>query len=70
MVQGRAALIAIALQAVAAALASPVVAGPFEDGQAAYDRGDYGGAEHAWVSPALHGDARAQARLADLYEKG
>ena len=43
------------------------VAGPFEDGQAAFDREDYATAMRLWRPLAEHGNAKAQYRLAMMY---
>jgi uncharacterized protein len=45
------------------AMASVAVAGPFEDGQAAYDRHDYAAALQVWRPLADDRDAEAQAAL-------
>ena len=42
----------------------------FDDGVAAYDRGDYAAAFQAWRPLAEQGDVRAQYRLGRLYEAG
>jgi TonB family protein len=47
-----------------------VMAGPMEDGQAAYDRGDYAEALLQWRPLAEQGIARAQNNLGVLYENG
>ena len=46
------------------------VAGPFEDGFAAYARGEYGTALKLWRPLAEHGDANAQRNLGFIYDKG
>jgi TPR repeat protein len=46
------------------------VAGPFEDGTAAYDRGDYATALRLFRPPADQGDARAQFALGWMYQYG
>jgi len=46
------------------------VAGPFEDGQTAYERGDYATAFKLWRPLAEHGDAEAQYNLGVMYEMG
>ncbi len=51
-------------------LAAPVAAGPLEDGQAAYDRGDYTHAFRLWGPLADQGDAKAQSNLGYMYAKG
>jgi TPR repeat protein len=52
------------------AIASAAVAGPFEDGQAAYDRHDYATALQVWRPLADHGDASAQNKLGVMYALG
>ncbi len=56
--------------AVAAVLAAPAAWAGFDDGVAAYDRGDYVAAFQAWRPLAEQGDVRAQYRLGRLYEAG
>jgi len=51
-------------------LAAPVLAGPLEDGAAAYTRGDYATALQLFRSLADQGDASAQNYLGFMYEKG
>jgi uncharacterized protein len=51
-------------------LAQSAVAGQFEDGQAAYDRGEYTVALQLWKPLADQGDARAQFHLGDIYLDG
>jgi TonB family protein len=46
------------------------IAGPMEDGQAAYDRGDFPEAQSLWRPLAEEGIARAQNNLGVLYENG
>ncbi len=58
------------LTAVFLAMAGVAVAGPFEDGQAAYQRHDYATALQVWRPLADHGDANAQAYLAGMYANG
>ncbi len=50
--------------------AGPAVAGPFEDGAAAYAKGDYGTALRLWRPLAEQGDARAQYNLGLMYTNG
>ena len=50
--------------------AGPVVAGPLEDGDAAYGKGDYATALRLWQPIAEQGDASAQYNLGVMYEKG
>src|SRR3974390_3814249 len=45
-------------------------AGDFEDGQAAYKRGDYKTAMTIWTRAANKGDARTQTALGVMYENG
>ena len=46
------------------------VAGPLEDGFAAYEKGDYASALRLWRPLAEQGDAYAQYSLGLMYEKG
>jgi TPR repeat protein len=46
------------------------VAGPLEDGEAAYQRGDYLTAVSLWRPLADYGDATAQVKLGQMYEEG
>jgi len=50
--------------------AGPAVAGPFEDGEAAFSKGDYATALRLWQPLAQQGDARAQNGLGALYQRG
>jgi len=52
------------------ALAVPVNAGPFEDGEAAYNRGDYATTLRLWRPLAEQGDAEAQNNLGRSYGEG
>ncbi len=52
------------------ALAVPSNAGPFEDGNAAYQRGDYATALRLWRPLAEQGDAGAQYNLGLMYREG
>ena len=52
------------------AMASVADAGPFEDGQAAYDRHDYSGALQVWRPLADDGDAKVQNKLGNMYANG
>jgi TPR repeat protein len=45
-------------------------AGPFEDGTAAYDRGDYATALKRWRPLADQGNAHAQNRVGGMYYRG
>ena len=51
-------------------LAAPVAAGPFEDGNAAYERGDYTNALRLLRPLAYQGVARAQYNLGVMYDEG
>jgi hypothetical protein len=51
-------------------LADAVAAGAFDDGQAAYDRGDHATALRLWRPLADQGDAAAQSRLGAMYASG
>ena len=51
-------------------LVAPVLAGPFEDGSAAYNSRDYATALRLWRPLAEQGDADAQNNLAVMYSKG
>lgn len=66
----RARLLAPAIIAVALSISCPALAGPWEDGVAAYQRGDYQSALKLWLPLATEGDARAENNLGVLYEKG
>ena len=46
------------------------VAGPWEDGMAAYNRGDYAPAIQVFRAMALQGNAKAQAALGVMYRRG
>ena len=50
--------------------AGPAVAGPFEDGVAAHDKGDYAAALRLWRPLADQGDAYAQTNLGVMYYNG
>ncbi len=52
------------------ALATPVAAGPFEDGFAAYESGDYATALELWRPLAEQGVAAAQYNLGVMYRNG
>jgi len=60
----------LAALAVSLCLAAPVLAGPFEDGRAAYNRGDYATALRLWLPLAEQGDAIVQLNLGLLYYWG
>ncbi len=52
------------------ALAVPASAGAFEEGEAAYQRGDYATALRRWGPLAEQGDAIAQSNLGVMFEFG
>jgi TPR repeat protein len=56
--------------AAAFAVIDAVHADPFEEGALAYQRGDYIAAIDTWRPAAEAGDARAQFRLATIYDSG
>ena len=56
--------------ALAATFAGPAVAGDFDKGMAAYDRGDYAAAFAEWEPLAKQGLAESQSRLGLLYALG
>ncbi len=60
----------LAVLVVSLSLAAPVLAGPFEDGRAAYNSGDYATALRLWLPLAEQGDAIVQFRLGLLYYWG
>ncbi len=60
---------AVAVALLAVPLASPAWA-DFQDGQRAYQRGDYAAAYREWLPLAEHGDAASQASLGTLYVNG
>ena len=62
--------LAIVVVAAFLATASAAVAGPFEDGEAAYQRHDYATAMLVWRPLAEHGDAKAQNKLGNMYADG
>jgi TPR repeat protein len=51
-------------------LGSVALAGPWEDGMAAYNRGDYAPAIRLFRPLAQRGNARAQAAIGAMYRKG
>jgi len=61
---------AIVALVLALSLAAPVAAGPLEDANAAYGRGDYAHALRLWRPLAAQGNATAQYNLGLLYEGG
>jgi uncharacterized protein len=54
----------------ALALVGAAIAGPFEDGLAAYDRGDYIEATRSWRPLAEQGNPSAQLNLGSMYANG
>ena len=52
------------------AAATPALAGPYEDANAAYDGGDYATAVRTYRSLAENGEARAQNNLCVMYSYG
>jgi TPR repeat protein len=64
-------VIAGGLIAAAQVLGSPgALAGPWEDGMAAYNRGDYAPAMALFRPLARQGNAKAQAAIGAMYRKG
>jgi TPR repeat protein len=51
-------------------LAGPAVAGPLQDGDAAYKRGDYKLALRLWLPLAEQGEADAQYKVGTMYDHG
>lgn len=51
-------------------VAAPAVAGPYEDGKAAYDKKDFATALRLWRPLAMKGDAVAQYSLGSMYRYG
>ena len=51
-------------------LSAPVLAGPYEDGTAAYDKDDYATAIRLWRPLADQGNAKAQNNLGIMYVRG
>lgn len=51
-------------------MAGAVMAGPYEDGKAAYERGDYARAFRLWLPLALQGNAQAQFNVGVMYYEG
>ncbi len=60
----------LAALVVSLSLAAPVLAGPWEDGMAAYKRGDYAEAVKYYRLAAEQGNENAQNNLGGMYEKG
>lgn len=50
--------------------AGSALAGPFEDGEAAFNKGDYEAALRSWRPLAEQGDAEAQTSIGVMYENG
>jgi TPR repeat protein len=61
---------AVAPLILAVGIAGSVAAGPFDDADAAYKRGDYATALRLFRPPADRGNAYAQASLGMMYETG
>jgi TPR repeat protein len=61
---------ALAAWLMVAVLAGAAVAGPYEDANAAYQRGDYATAWRIWQPLAQRGEARAQNGLGGMYRHG
>jgi TPR repeat protein len=62
--------VAAATLLIAVVLAGTALAGPFEDGAAAYAHGDYAMAMRLWRPLAEQGDAAAQCNLGLMYRDG
>jgi uncharacterized protein len=67
---GRCAVLAISAALLALAPSTVSVAGPYEDGDAAFRRKEYGIAMGQWLPLAQGGDARAQVGIASIYLNG
>ena len=63
-------LLALLFFTITLGMAQGANAGPFEDGHAAYTRGDYATALRLWKPLATQGDASAQINLAFMYYTG
>ena len=61
---------AFAFVVLALSFSAPAVAGPFEDGIAAYNKNDYSNALRHWRPLADQGNPAAQSNLALMYAKG
>ena len=59
-----------ALVVVVLGFTAPAVAGPFEDGVAAYDKNDFANALRHWRPLADQGNPAAQSNIALMYAKG
>jgi TPR repeat protein len=68
--EGEAAIMRLLLILFICATASPALAGPYEEANAAYDGGDYATAVHIYRSLAENGEARAQNNLCVMYSYG
>ncbi len=66
----RHAIITVLAALLLAALAGTAVAGPFEDGESAYNRFDFAEAERLFRRAAEQGHAKAQNNLGAMYRKG
>jgi TPR repeat protein len=62
--------VAVAALILAAGFAGSAAAGPFEDGEAAFRRGDYGSAIRLWRPLADQGHVGAQFNLGTMYDNG
>jgi hypothetical protein len=60
----------VASYALALGVFGSVAAGPFEDGEAAFQRGDYAAALKSWLPLANEGSAAAQNNIATMYHAG
>lgn len=56
--------------ALALCLTTSAFAGSYEDGQSAYDQGNYADAVRVWRPLATHGDSRAEYMLGMAYDLG
>src|SRR5215475_12719326 len=63
-------LIALIVVGVMLSMARMASAGPFEDGIAAYQRGDFATALKLWRPLAEQGNAQAQNQVGDMYYNG
>jgi TPR repeat protein len=63
-------ILALAIVALLLGHAAPVAASTFEDGLAAYHRGDYAEALQLWRSLAEQGNSAAQTALGRIYDEG
>src|SRR5437868_6420693 len=67
---GRAVAATFASIVLALGFSARLIAGPFEDGMAAYDKGDHSTAMRYWRGLADQGNPAAQSNLALMYFKG